>query len=103
MKSVTDLVSEYFSLLTSISEVYVLALPEPNSQKNDLTFCGVYVTTESLTRTGVTTAPVPDPPLGLTTVTIGGLEYSTLIRSLFTIVALITVFPDKERFTLDIS
>ena len=41
VKSVTALTSAYFSLLTSISAVYLLALPEPNSQKNDLTFCGV--------------------------------------------------------------
>ena len=103
MKSVTALVSEYFSLLTSISAVYLFTLPEPNSQKNDLTFCGVYVTTESLARTGITTAPEPAPPLGFTTVTIGGLEYSTLTRSLFTTVALITEFPASVKLIFDIS
>ena len=103
VKSVTDLTSAYFSLLTSISAVYLLALPEPNSQKNDLTFCGVYVTTESLARIGITTAPEPAPPLGLTTVTIGGLEYSTFTRSLFTISALMTAFPDRVKLIFDIS
>ena len=58
VKLVTEVSSEYLSLLTSISAVYLLLLPEPNSQKKDFTFCGLKVVTAFLTSTGVITAPL---------------------------------------------
>ena len=61
--------------------------------------------TESLTKTGVTTAPsvIAAPPLPWTALTIGGLEYSVLTRFLFAIVALIIFVPLIVKDTFAVS
>ena len=102
VKLVIDVLSANFSLLTSTSEVNLLAFPDPYSQKNDLTFCGVYVDTEFLTRTGVITDAVGlPPPSPWITLMTGGFAYSSLNSSLLEITALTIAPLAMFKLTLD--
>ena len=90
VKLVTDLISEKVWLSITTSAEKVFAFPEPYSQPIDFTFCGVYVVTVFLNKTGTTAAAEAGvaAPSGFFTVTAGGWAYSTFTALLLMMVAL---------------
>ena len=90
VKLVTDLISASDWLSTTTSAEKVLEFPEPYWQPIDFTFCGVYVVTVFLNRTGTTAAAALGfaAPSGFCTVTAGGWAYSTFTAFLLIIIAL---------------
>ena len=76
VKSVTDETLAKSLSSTTASAVKLLALPDPYEAPKDFTFCGVYVVTVFLLRTGMIIADVVGVVSPELTVTTGGFEYS---------------------------